>query len=490
MISNEIERIQANNERLKTNIASAYSKAEEKGATLPEVKNSANLANTIESITGGSSEEEWQPQPDWWDIDSILENDTEEYAGKVIMLLRDTSDRMELFGDSFSNLAKVVLSDGTEYKNLSNGFVHNWNNSNDKECSLGYKTRYAIFYFSTDTTILTNNDQTSWLRNFAPITIYAIFKNLKITSWNMTRTFNALKICESLKFLNCGIYNFEFTQPCFKKIYFDEMCVWTNPSTALNGKFYGARNMYTNNIQKLYDFIYTDSNTNCARLFSDCLKLKEIDLKSTINVTSFQQTFSSCYSLEKVKNIDTSNATTLSSTFSNCSSIEYFENCNLNLENAVSLDSAFNSCFLLNEINFKNLGSKATNINAMFNQCFALKTLGILNTVNVTNFQNAFNGCYSLKSIDYIDFYSATNITNVFLNCFALEEIFGIKNIKISGLSFKDCPLSHDTLIRVRNACADYSAGDTHTINIGATNIAKLTDDELAEWQNKNWTIS
>lgn len=41
--------------RIKDNISSAYAKAEEKGATLPEVLNSDNLPSTIESITGGGS---------------------------------------------------------------------------------------------------------------------------------------------------------------------------------------------------------------------------------------------------------------------------------------------------------------------------------------------------------------------------------------------------------------------------------------------------
>ena len=37
---------------------------------------------------GGSdtSSTEWQPHPDWWDIKTILENDTRDYAYKVIYL--------------------------------------------------------------------------------------------------------------------------------------------------------------------------------------------------------------------------------------------------------------------------------------------------------------------------------------------------------------------------------------------------------------------
>lgn len=41
--------------RIKTNIENAYNKAEEKGATIPDVKNSDNLASCIESVSGGGS---------------------------------------------------------------------------------------------------------------------------------------------------------------------------------------------------------------------------------------------------------------------------------------------------------------------------------------------------------------------------------------------------------------------------------------------------
>ena len=41
--------------RIKTNISNAYTSCQNKGAMLPETQNSANLATTIDSISGGSS---------------------------------------------------------------------------------------------------------------------------------------------------------------------------------------------------------------------------------------------------------------------------------------------------------------------------------------------------------------------------------------------------------------------------------------------------
>ena len=73
--------------RIKNNISNAYIKAEEKGAILPEILNSNNLADTIESI--GQSSGEWRPEPDWWDIQKIIEEDTEEYPAKVGVLITE-----------------------------------------------------------------------------------------------------------------------------------------------------------------------------------------------------------------------------------------------------------------------------------------------------------------------------------------------------------------------------------------------------------------
>ena len=48
--------------RINNNISSAYSKISEKGGTLPETQNSANLATAIDSISGGGG------YPDWSEI--------------------------------------------------------------------------------------------------------------------------------------------------------------------------------------------------------------------------------------------------------------------------------------------------------------------------------------------------------------------------------------------------------------------------------------
>lgn len=360
--------------RIKTNIASAYTKAEEKGATLPEVQNSANLPATIESITGGG--EEWQPQPDWWDIDKILEEDTEDYPAKMICLLNDIHSTQTFY--QYTNWTKMVTSDGIEYTNQNKSFTHTWDSSKDKECSQGYKTRYVIFYYS--------NDFQYRNLNLGASIMYIIFKNInvKIPSTNIG-SWSPLANCSNcqyVKFKNCTFSGSNFS--------------FANMSKLLGIEGYNSIN-----------------NTISDYMYQNCISLSKID-DYPQSPTSMNNTFSSSL-FKEIKYIDTS---------------------------------------------------------------------------NVTNFNNCFNLCHC-EIIENLDFNSATNISNMFNGTGNVISINNVSNIKITGLNFNQASsLNHDTLIRILNALYDYSDGDTHTITLGATNLAKLTEEELAIGTNKNWTIS
>lgn len=66
--------------RIKTNIAQAYTALEEKGATIPEVKNSDNLSGAIESIATGDGSGDYEYRNGWLvpqlyrDLDALVEN--------------------------------------------------------------------------------------------------------------------------------------------------------------------------------------------------------------------------------------------------------------------------------------------------------------------------------------------------------------------------------------------------------------------------------
>lgn len=116
-ISQEIQRI-------KTNIANAYTQANEKGATLPEQQNSANLASTIESIqTGGSAELE--DLVETYGVEDVLET-----AGiddvQNIYSLKTLNNRLEIeelensYDDFFLNGEDIVQKEDANIKSLFN----------------------------------------------------------------------------------------------------------------------------------------------------------------------------------------------------------------------------------------------------------------------------------------------------------------------------------------------------------------------------------
>lgn len=148
------------------NIASAI---REKNGTTTKYKPSEmpTAISAIETGSGGSSDE-WQPQPDWWDIDKILAEDTEDYAGKIIVLISDTEPTTTI---NRINASKVATSDGGVYEDVSlTSYSHTWDRTKDKECSLGNKTRYIIWYYTNNSNIQTNG-------NLPKGALYIVVKN-------------------------------------------------------------------------------------------------------------------------------------------------------------------------------------------------------------------------------------------------------------------------------------------------------------------------
>jgi surface protein len=129
-------------------------------------------------------------------------------------------------------------------------------------------------------------------------------------------------------------------------------------------------------------------------------------------------------------------------------------------------------------------------MNNMFRACYSLISIPQIDTSSVTNMNNMFYACYSLISIPQIDTSSVTNMSQMFNSCASLVYVY-LKNIK------KDCTinnstiLSKESLLYIINNLYDLTANGLsgQTLNIGSTNIAKLTEDEIAIATNKGWTI-
>lgn len=105
------------------------------------------------------------------------------------------------------------------------------------------------------------------------------------------------------------------------------------------------------------------------------------------------------------------------------------------------------------------------------------------------------------KIIPEINASKFTNIESILMNCTNLEDFGGLLNL---GQAYPDTSIkeylalglqnsnkmTHDSLMNVLNKVYDISSKNTQIINLGSTNIAKLTAEEVAIGTSKGWSIS
>ena len=124
--------------------------------------------------------------------------------------------------------------------------------------------------------------------------------------------------------------------------------------------------------------------------------------------------------------------------------------------------------------------SNAINCNSMFNTCMQLKVVPLLNLGKCTNASNMFSRCQRLQTLggfkDLGKAYLTTNSAN-----------YGDYKLDLSASS----SITYESLMNVINNLYDIaSAGvQPQQLVIGSTNLAKLTEEEIAIAQTKGWTV-
>ena len=149
--------------------------------------------------------------------------------------------------------------------------------------------------------------------------------------------------------------------------------------------------------------------------------------------------------------------------------------------------SAFSGCYNLTKVIIPDsvtlIGSYA------FNTCSNLPSIVLPNSVTVI-YAYAFINCTNLTDIVLPN--SVTSITNnVFNNCTALKDVilgdgFNANNLNLSAST----QYTKETIVRWLNALADRTGKTAYTLTIGATNLAKLTEEDILIATNKNWTLA
>lgn len=316
-----------------TNIAEAI---REKNGSTTEYKPS-EMPAAISAIETGSSSDEWQPQSDWWGIDDIIENDTEEYPGKIIVLLK-AEDEVQNFVNLLGS-DKIVTSDGGTITTTGD---YTWDITKDKECSLGYKTRYLIFYYSStkpniamNNTIITNS-------------LYIIFSGIEQILSNSAPAnsfFYQLYLIECIKTLNEITFNpiaNSGMSGCNSLRKAMGSFIFLQTSSESSGTSFIDNNT---NMTNMDDFGFSFPNYTSIRALFYAVGFNVIDLQkwdiSPSNITNMFSAFGR--GVYEIEELDFANVTNINSSFGNAFSLRRINN----ISNIKIPGLDFNKCVLL-----------------------------------------------------------------------------------------------------------------------------------------------
>ena len=150
------------------------------------------------------------------------------------------------------------------------------------------------------------------------------------------------------------------------------------------------------------------------------------------------------------------------------------------------MSNMFEYCRKLSSIPLLNT-SNVTDMYYMFYNCNSLTSIPLLDTSKVTNIYGIFSGCSQLTTVPALDVSHSTNMNSMFLNCSSLKSIL-MTGMKVSFDISSSTQFEESDLVTILNNLATVTS--TQTLTMGATNLAKLTDEEKAIATNKGWTLA
>ena len=225
--------------------------------------------------------------------------------------------------------------------------------------------------------------------------------------------------------------------------------------TTFNSMFYGAFDTTNDHIVTMEDM---SKGTSMSAMF-ETSNVTDVIFNNTQNVTTMSALFRDALRLKSITGLDTSSCTDMNQMF-------YLNN-NRNRPN-------------LTEIPAMNT-RKATNMNSMFYNCKNIITIPELNAESCVNVTNMFFRCSGLVNFGGLKDLGKAYLTTVSAN-------YSNYTLTLSNAS----NLTHDSLMNVINGLYDIASlgVQLQKLVLGSTNLAKLTEEEIAIATNKGWTVS
>ena len=304
---------------------------------------------------------EWQPQPDWWDIEAIFNADPDPNK-RFILLLTDSLDTFVLDSSQLGNSnAYYKTSDGVTY-NDEGYYTHNWNKEEDKPCALGYKTRYVTVY-STNRVVTCDvaNENNRYVK-------YAYFGDCTVSSM---------------------LFGTRYTSPIYSNRLLESIKVSNETLGGINAigddAFWGCYSLSQINIPQGVKYIRSYA-------FSGCYSLSQINIPQSIRYIG-DYAFGNCSSLTQI-NIPQSVISVGTGAFHNCHSLAQIDI----PQGVVSIGGfAFSCCFSLTQINIPQ-GIERIEDNTFYN-CHSLSQINLPQSITSIG-DYAFYNCRSLAQID------------------------------------------------------------------------------------------
>jgi surface protein len=216
----------------------------------------------------------------------------------------------------------------------------------------------------------------------------------------------------------------------------------------------------------------TKNVTNMGSMFSGCNKLTSLDVSGfdTSKVDNMSYMFNGCNNLTSLdlSGFDTSKVTDMNSMFAGCSNLEQLKG-NFVLNN-VTCTNMFKECFKAPDLSEFKMSGTVKRVDYMFGS-FGFNNTPLATSLDLSDIALA-DGCmipqYTFFRCTVTDIYPFTNIN---ANCH-LGEV----------------NLSQEVILRFINNLVEVTTSPTLTL--GATNLAKLTEDQIAIAVNKGWTVA
>lgn len=336
-------------------------------------------------------------------------------------------------------------------------------------------TTASSFFGSCSLLTDIDRDFSGWFANGKITTMSGMFSGcmslkgeIDVTNWNSTNTSNISSI-----FYNC--YN-------LTKIKGIE--TWYLPKVTMGSNyrpFSGCYSLYQEDGKlDLSNWMLGETSTgthNLSSIFSSCFKLEEIDISTwkLTNTSTMSSMFSGCYNLKKVSLPEIGGAlTTIASAFAECRSLESIDFSKVDVSKVTSMNATFTSCNNLKTAIMPTttpVGSASANlIGSWINYAFLLTDLD-LSWLDASKFTA-----------------SASQIATMLTGCYSMKNLKPPININ-KNFSVADCTnLTRESVLLIINNLLNVTTATTLTL--GASNCAKLTDDEIAVATGKGWTVA